>query len=146
MDEQLLSWPLWAITVTALHLTSPTQPPPRQLGRFQPRQSQTCAYTCGSTCYWTSDVTAALDQAIQLQSNHQTLGEDQYPHEYYDDEGFDFPVAGPYYEFPILHDYQVYSGGSPGADRVVFNGQGDLAGLITHTGSSDDGFNECTKQ
>ena len=51
-------------------------------------------------------------------------------------EGFDFPVSGPYQEFPILCDFQTYDGGSPGADRVVFNSEGQLAGVITHTGAS----------
>jgi ribonuclease len=62
---------------------------------------------------------------------------------YNDYEGFSFPVSGPYYEFPILSSEQVYSGGSPGADRVVFNGNGDLAGLITHTGASGNNFLQC---
>ena len=66
------------------------------------------------------------------------------PHQYDDDEGFSFAVSGPYHEFPILNTYQVYSGASPGADRIVFNADVDLAGLITHTGSSNDGFTECT--
>jgi hypothetical protein len=46
-------------------------------------------------------------------------GSDKYPHQYNDDEGFSFPTGGPWYEFPILSSYSVYSGGSPGADRVI---------------------------
>ena len=65
-------------------------------------------------------------------------------HRYHDYEGFTFPVAGPYYEFPILSSGEVYSGGSPGPDRVVFDGNGDLAGLITHTGASGNNFDQCT--
>ena len=63
---------------------------------------------------------------------------------YHDYEGFDFPVDGTYYEFPILSSGSVYDGGSPGADRVIFNGDGELAGVITHTGASGDDFVERT--
>lgn len=48
-------------------------------------------------------------------------------------EGFSFPVSGPYQEFPILRSFNSnpYTGGSPGADRVVFNTNCQLAGVIT---------------
>lgn len=82
-----------------------------------------------------------MQQGYSLEQSGSEAGD--YPHEYHDYEGFDFPVPGPYYEFPILADGETYNGGSPGADRVVFNDNGDLAGLITHTGASGDGFVEC---
>lgn len=63
---------------------------------------------------------------------------------YHDYEGFTFPVSGTYYEFPILSSGSVYSGGSPGADRVIFNTDNQLAGVITHTGASGNNFVECT--
>lgn len=69
--------------------------------------------------------------------------EDSYPHEYHNYEGFDFPVPGTYYEFPIMRDGDVYDGGSPGADRVIFNDEDQLAGVITHTGASGDAFVSC---
>lgn len=63
---------------------------------------------------------------------------------YHDYEGFDFTVSGTYYEYPILDDYKVYDGGSPGADRIIFNGEDEFAGLITHTGAEEyDGFVAC---
>lgn len=34
--------------------------------------------------------------------------------------------------------------GSPGADRVVINGQCSIAGIITHTGASGNAFVACT--
>lgn len=34
--------------------------------------------------------------------------------------------------------------GSPGADRIVFNTAGTLAGEITHTGASSGDFVGCT--
>jgi len=94
-------------------------------------------------CYLQNGIDAAVQQGYSLYQNGQTEGSDQYPHEYRDDEDFSFSVSGPYYEFPILKTSKVYNGGSPGADRVVFNGDGDLAGLISRVGSSGNGFNEC---
>lgn len=38
----------------------------------------------------------------------------------------------------------VYTGGSPGADRVVFNTNGEYAGAITHTGASGNDFVGCS--
>lgn len=38
----------------------------------------------------------------------------------------------------------MYTGGSPGADRVVFaDSNGALAGVVTHTGASGDDFVPC---
>lgn len=68
-----------------------------------------------------------------------------YPHQYNDYEGFTFPTSGPWYEFPILSTYKVYTGGSPGADRVIFDGSGTFDSLITHTGASGDDFVACKK-
>ena len=72
-------------------------------------------------------------------------GSGSYPHQYKNYEGFDFPTDAPWYEFPILSSFAVYSGGSPGADRVVFDSQGALDSLITHTGASGNNFVGCTK-
>lgn len=102
---------------------------------------ETCVDTCGTVCYWASDVSAAVSQGYSLFKAGKT--DDSYPHQYNDYEGFDFPVSGPWYEFPILSSFKTYTGGSPGADRVVFNGDGELAGVITHTGASGDDFVAC---
>ncbi|PYH83160.1 RNase Ms,minor [Aspergillus uvarum CBS 121591] len=108
-----------------------------------PKAAESCAYTCGSTCYWASDVSAAQAQGWSLHESGDTI--DDYPHVYRDDEGFAFGVSGTYYEYPILSSFDVYTGGSPGADRVIFNADDELAGVITHTGASDyDGFVECS--
>ncbi|PYH40787.1 extracellular guanyl-specific ribonuclease RntA, partial [Aspergillus saccharolyticus JOP 1030-1] len=102
-----------------------------------------CAYTCGSHCYSASAVSATQAEGYSLYQSGETLHD--YPHVYHDYEGFDFSVSGTYYEFPILSDGAVYDGGSPGADRVIFNTADQLAGLITHTGaSSSSGFVECS--
>ncbi|EEA19300.1 hypothetical protein TMatcc_009435 [Talaromyces marneffei ATCC 18224] len=101
-----------------------------------------CVERCGKTCYWQSDIDAALNQGYSLLQSSQT--DHGYPHQYNDNEGFDFPVSGPWYEYPILSSFNVYTGGQPGADRVIFNGDGEYAALITHTGASNyDGFVEC---
>ncbi|KAF2090307.1 ribonuclease-domain-containing protein, partial [Saccharata proteae CBS 121410] len=100
--------------------------------------------TCGSHSYTTKQINAALDQGYSYYSADEEVGSDDYPHTYHNYEGFDFPVDGPYEEFPLL-EKGVYTGGSPGADRVIFNTAGELAGEITHTGaSSDDGFVGCS--
>ncbi|KAL6242411.1 hypothetical protein RBB50_010550 [Rhinocladiella similis] len=104
---------------------------------------QSCVDTCGSTCYWQEDIDAAVQKGFSLYQSGDTLGDNDYPHEFDDREGFDISVSGPWYEFPILSSYKVYSGGSPGADRVVFNDEGTLALVVTHTGASGDNFVEC---
>jgi hypothetical protein len=70
---------------------------------------------------------------------------DAYPHQYNDYEGFSFPTAAPWYEFPILNSFAVYSGGSPGADRIVFDSKGNFDSVITHTGASGNDFVACKK-
>ena len=37
----------------------------------------------------------------------------------------------------------TYNGGSPGADRVIFNTKDQLAGVITHSGASGGDFLAC---
>ncbi|TVY21111.1 Guanyl-specific ribonuclease F1 [Lachnellula arida] len=97
--------------------------------------------TCGSTYYTASEVNAAFSAGYE---DYQDGDEpDDYPHTYKNYEGFDFPVDGPYQEFPLVSG-GVYTGGSPGADRVVFSTSGELAGEITHTGASGDDFVGCS--
>jgi len=126
------------------NLASPSLFPKEFNPELAKRQTQTCVDTCGSTCYWQSDIDAALQKGYSLHQAGQTEGSDEYPHEFDDREGFDIPVAGPWYEFPILNSFEVYNGGSPGADRVVFNSEGVLAIVVTHTGATDDDFLQCT--
>lgn len=133
--------PLYSNNLKSILLYSGIILPVLSTPLLQTRQS--CVATCGGTCYWQSDVDAAQSKGFQLLEEGQTEGSDEYPHEYEDREGFDFPVSGPYYEFPILSSFQVYNGGSPGADRVIFNSNDEFAGLITHTGASDDDFVAC---
>lgn len=110
-----------------------------------PLAAATCEYTCGSNCYSSSAISAAVSKGYSLYQDDDTLGSDKYPHQYKDYEGFDFPTDGPWYEFPILSSGSVYAGGSPGADRVIFDSQGTFDSVITHTGASGDDFVACTQ-
>ncbi|KAF2094171.1 guanyl-specific ribonuclease F1 [Rhizodiscina lignyota] len=106
--------------------------------QLKARQGSTC---CGDTCYSSSDIQTALDAGFEdYQDGDSPSG---YPHTYNNFEGFDFPVDGPYQEFPITGS-SPFTGGSPGADRVVFNTDGDYAGAITHTGASGNDFVGCS--
>lgn len=42
-----------------------------------------------------------------------------------------------------MRDYDVYTGGSPGADRVIFNADGEFTAVITHSGENNNGFGAC---
>lgn len=133
-------------------------------------QAEACQYTCGTVCYTSSAITAALNKGYgyykagtQVGSSmfflffpflpsifffHNNTNEpppttDKYPHQYNNYEGFNFPTAKPWYEFPILSSGAVYTGGSPGADRVIFDSKGALDMLITHTGASGNNFVAC---
>ncbi|KAH6658068.1 Ribonuclease/ribotoxin [Truncatella angustata] len=103
----------------------------------------TCVYTCGTVCYWQEDIDEALAKGYSLEKSGSALN--NYPHQYNNYEGFSFPTASPWYEFPILSTYNVYTGGSPGADRVIFDGKGNFDALITHTGASGNNFVACKK-
>ncbi|KAI0527871.1 guanine specific ribonuclease N1 [Xylaria bambusicola] len=107
-------------------------------------KKQSCAKTCGSVCYSQGDLDAAVSQGYEYYSDDTTVGSNDYPHQYNNYEGFDFPDEGPWYEFPILSSGSAYTGGQPGADRVVFNYAGEFQDAITHTGASGNNFVGCT--
>ncbi|KAI0395327.1 Ribonuclease/ribotoxin [Xylariaceae sp. FL0594] len=104
-----------------------------------------CAYTCGKVCYTQDDLDAAVDQGYGYYQDDEQVGDNNYPHKYNNYEGFDFPDPGPWYEFPILGSDELYTGGSPGADRVVFDADGRLQEAITHTGASGNDFVACMR-
>lgn len=124
---------------TALEIREDTSQTSSLLSLFNKRQS--CAETCGNVCYYQSTIDRAVAAGYQLYQDGEEKG--GYPHTYNNYEGFDFPVSGPYQEYPVLSSFQAYDGGSPGADRVVFNTQGAFAGAITHTGASGNNFVDC---
>lgn len=65
-------------------------------------------------------VQAAANEALDHLVSSSTVGDNDYPHQYNNYEGFSFNsgCAPPYYEFPLFKS-SLYTGGSPGADRVV---------------------------
>jgi len=101
------------------------------------------ATTCGSNYYTATQVNSAAQEACSYYNSGTTAGSSTYPHTYHNYEGFSFPVSGTYLEFPLLES-GVYTGGSPGADRVIINTSCELAGEITHTGASGNDFVGCT--
>ncbi|KAI0911461.1 guanine specific ribonuclease N1 [Ustulina deusta] len=107
-------------------------------------KKQSCAATCGSVCYTQGEIDDAVSQGYGYHEDGQTVGSGDYPHQYNNYEGFDFPDPGPWYEFPVLSSGSVYTGGSPGADRVVFDSDGNFQDAITHTGASGNDFVGCT--
>ncbi|KAI0200709.1 guanine specific ribonuclease N1 [Astrocystis sublimbata] len=107
-------------------------------------KKQSCAKTCGDVCYSQSDLDAAVSQGYGYQEDGEQVGSNDYPHQYNNYEGFNFPDPGPWYEFPILSSGAAYTGGSPGADRVVFNADGLFQDAITHEGASGNNFVGCT--
>ncbi|KAI8964917.1 ribonuclease-domain-containing protein [Daldinia sp. FL1419] len=105
-------------------------------------RAEQAATTCGSTYYSATQVNQAAQKACSYYSSGSAPG--GYPHTYNNYEGFSFSVSGPYLEFPLLSSGSVYTGGSPGPDRVVINTSCKLAGEITHTGASGNNFVGCS--
>jgi hypothetical protein len=110
---------------------------------FAPLQKRSsCFETCGTVCYSQKTINAAVAAGYKLYKEKKENG--NYPHTENNYEGFDFNVTGPYQEYPVMSSFVAYNGGSPGADRVVFNTKGLLAGVVTHTGASGNDFVQCT--
>jgi hypothetical protein len=67
-----------------------------------------------------SAVQAAANEALDHVVAGTTVGSNDYPHQYNNYEGFTFNsgCTPPYYEFPLFKS-SVYTGGDPGADRVI---------------------------
>ncbi|CAL1695140.1 unnamed protein product [Somion occarium] len=99
------------------------------------RQSGGCS--CAGRRYTSTDVNNAIHVA-------ESGGAGDYPHQYHDFEGFPFPsCSGEFFEYP-LEAGTTYDGGSPGADRVIYDEDGDFCACLTHTGASGNDFLECT--
>ncbi|KEY67400.1 hypothetical protein S7711_08880 [Stachybotrys chartarum IBT 7711] len=99
---------------------------------------------CGSVSYTSAQTNAASVAACNYVRNGGTAGGSTYPHRYNNYEGFYFlGLPGPFHEFPIMSNGRVYTGGSPGPDRVIINGACRQAGTITHTGASGNAFVAC---
>ncbi|KAJ7052117.1 guanyl-specific ribonuclease C2 [Mycena amicta] len=98
--------------------------------------------TCGRNVYTVAQVSSATNAGFARRSS--PIGSDSYPHQFFNDEGLRLFCSGSsWLEWPIIEG-GTYSGGSPGADRVVFNTAGTYCAVITHTGaSSTNGFVSC---
>ncbi|EHK47104.1 hypothetical protein TRIATDRAFT_81505 [Trichoderma atroviride IMI 206040] len=103
---------------------------------------------CGvkqASFYGDAQVAAAAQKACTLFKAKQTVGSNKYPHTFKNGEKFKFNgVKGPYQEFPIINTGALYSGGAPGADRVVITSSCQVAGLITHNGAKGNKFVPCS--
>ncbi|KAH6847182.1 Ribonuclease/ribotoxin [Chaetomium sp. MPI-CAGE-AT-0009] len=117
---------------------------------LNPRQgtSSLASVTCGRTTYTRSQIEDAVFEGCRLHAAGEQLGNSLYPHRFNNREGLTFATAGPYQEFPILSNGAVYTGRSPGPDRVVFNpdyqGSCVYVGTMTHTDApTRNGFVEC---
>jgi hypothetical protein len=102
--------------------------------------------TCGSTTYSSSQLSAARSAACNYVQDGDTAGSSTYPHQYNNYEGFDFPVSGPYYEFPILRS-GVYTGGkfanmNPGADAVLIWSRIPRCGPCCHQRQLPEGWRD----
>ncbi|KAG9191105.1 ribonuclease-domain-containing protein [Alternaria panax] len=132
------------LLIAPIALALPTSAPTEEaveIAAVEARQS--CYVRCGSTCYTSAQASTARNAGYNYYRQGSQAGSSTYPHKYNNYEGFDFLVSGPYQEFP-LRTSGAYTGGSPGADRVIFNTAGQRAGEITHTGASGNAFVACS--
>ncbi|TFK36891.1 ribonuclease T1 [Crucibulum laeve] len=85
------------------------------------RQAKAC--TCAGRRYSATDIANGIKKA-------EGGGASDYPHQYHDFEDFPFSTcSGEFFEFPILSG-STYNGGSPGADRVIYDQRGDFCGEV----------------
>ncbi|THU89133.1 Ribonuclease/ribotoxin [Dendrothele bispora CBS 962.96] len=98
--------------------------------------------TCGSNVYSLNIVKAATSNGFAHINN--PIGSNSYPHTFSNFEGLKMWCTGEtqFNEWPILVS-GPYTGGSPGADRVVFSDNGIYCAVITHTGASGNNFVSC---
>ncbi|KAJ7794030.1 Ribonuclease/ribotoxin [Mycena olivaceomarginata] len=124
--------------ITALAIASPA-----------PRALPSGDVTCGRNVYIPSPRFPRPSSGSSEFNSHAELpfSADSYPHEYFveSSEHIELFCSGSsFLEYPILPGGVAYSGGSPGADRVVFTTSGTYCVVITHTGAAtEDGFMSC---
>ncbi|KAJ7733667.1 Ribonuclease/ribotoxin [Mycena metata] len=110
-----------------------------------PRALPSGDVTCGSNVYTVSEVSAAVSGGVAHRND--PIGSDSYPHGYFVESSEHitlFCSGSSFLEYPILPKGVAYSGGSPGADRVVFTTSGTYCAVVTHTGAAtEDGFTAC---
>jgi hypothetical protein len=79
---------------------------------LHPRQgtSGITSVTCGRTTYTRDQIEDAVFEGCRLHAAGEQLGNSRYPHRFNNREGLTFSTSGPYQEFPILANGNVYSG------------------------------------
>ncbi|KAI3480823.1 hypothetical protein L1887_57090 [Cichorium endivia] len=95
---------------------------------LEPRQGGV-SVNCGGVSYTSTQVNRAINNG--LSGKYSSSG---YPHTYNNYEGFDFSdyCDGPYKEYPLKTSSTGYTGGSPGADRVVYDSNdGTFCGAVS---------------
>lgn len=67
--------------------------------------------TCANDPFVTVDINKASAKGCELFQAGEQIGKNDYPHRFNNREGFDFLVEGPYQEYPIMADLEIYDGG-----------------------------------
>ncbi|KIY70262.1 ribonuclease-domain-containing protein [Cylindrobasidium torrendii FP15055 ss-10] len=128
---------LFAFVASALFATLAVASP------LDPRAWPSGSVTCGSNVYTLAQVKSATAAGYAQVGN--PIGSNSYPHKFNNYEGLSMWCSGEssYQEWPILKS-GTYSGGSPGADRVIFSSNGVYCAVVTHTGASGNNFVSCS--
>ena len=74
---------------------------------------------CKATPFNKQQIRKAVNKGVQLRNQGKQVGKNKYPHRFNNREGFEFPVEGPYQEFPILQDGEIYDGTSKYKSRTA---------------------------
>ncbi|CEH12908.1 ribonuclease t1 [Ceraceosorus bombacis] len=99
--------------------------------------------SCGGHSISSSQIQTALQTGYDDYQNGSSPS--GYPHAYYQyaDEHITLQCGGnSYHEFPITGS-TPFTGGSPGAYRVIFNDDGDYCATVYHASKSDNSFAQC---
>lgn len=83
------------ISLFSTNLALPATLPTHNIASIALNSRDARVDTCGSTCYYQSDIYAALNKGYSLYESGDTLGSDDYPHQYNDHEAFNLPLSGP---------------------------------------------------
>ncbi|KAG9125326.1 hypothetical protein FRC07_008087 [Ceratobasidium sp. 392] len=138
---------LVAIALAGLALAIPT---PIKSSSVQKRAISGLAdASCNEISFTADQIAAAASEAVDHIARGTDVGNNNYPHVFNNRERLTFNEGckSPFFEFPLFTS-KVYTGGSPGPDRVVVgsvNGtDAAFCGVMTHTGAPQrNGFILC---
>ncbi|KAG8705560.1 hypothetical protein FRC08_001610 [Ceratobasidium sp. 394] len=128
----------------ALAIPAPTKTSPAEKRTI----SGVTGADCGGFTFTADQVAAAASAAASHIASDSVVGSNKYPHVFNNRFTFDDGCNPPFFEFPVFPS-KVYTGGSPGADRVIV---GSVSGsdaafcavdVITHRGATGNGFLQC---